>query len=120
MRGGHASPGDLILQLPTASGHWVPLVKHQFVDWFRGRLAEMGEDPAAYSCHGFRHGSIQLAILHQGNMTLIRLHSNHMSDAIMCYSHVDPAKRKAVSVAMVTALDLYHVQRPPAAAGGAA
>ena len=119
-RGGAALPTDLVLQLPAADGTWAPLMKYQFVHWFRGRLAEMGEDPSAYSVHGFRHGSIQHAILHQGNMTLIRLHSNHMSDAIMCYSHVDPAKRRAVSAAMVSALDDHVRQFRWPAAGLAA
>ena len=120
MRGGHALPQDLVLQLPSEDGTWTPLVKYQFLAWFRGRLADMGLDPAAFSVHGFRHGSIQLAILHQGNMTLIRLHSNHLSDAIMCYANIDPAKRSAVSSAMVAALDDHHLAAGHLVAGIAA
>ena len=105
MRGGAALPSDLVFQLPSDDGSWFPLVKYQFISWFRSRLADMGEDPTLYSCHGFRHGSIQLALLHHNNLTLIRLHSNHISDAIFCYSNIDPARRSAVSSAMISALD---------------
>ena len=105
MRGGDVRPDDLVLQLPAEDGTWSPLVKYTFNQWFRGRIADMGLDPARFHVHGFRHGSIQLAMLHQGNITLIRLHSNHLSDAIMCYGNIDPNKRCAVSAAMIAALD---------------
>ena len=108
IRGGLAQPGDLVFQLPSPDGSWAPLVKYQFNRWFRSRLADMGLNPLEYFVHAFRHGSIQLAILHQGNLTLIKLHSNHLSEAIMVYSHIDPNKRSAVSAAMVAALDQHQ------------
>ena len=105
MRGGLAAPDDHVLQLPRADGTWRPLVKYEFNRWFRARVEDMGLDPARFLVHGFRHGSIALAMLKQNNVTLIRLHSNHISEAIFCYSNVDPAKRTAVSAAMIAALD---------------
>ena len=65
----------------------------------------MGLDSSKYHIHGFRHGSIQLALLIGNNITLIKLHSDHMSEAIMCYSHVEPEKRGVITESMIAALD---------------
>ena len=105
MRQGLARPDDLVFVIPRGDGVWAPLVKYQFNRWFRGRLDQMGLDSTRFFVHGFRHGSIALAMLHQGDVTLIRLHSNHISDAIYVYSNIDPVRRTAVSAAMIAALD---------------
>ena len=105
LRGGLALPSDLVFQLPRPDGSWRPLTKLDFNRWFRARIADMGLDPRRFLVHGFRHGSISLAMLHHGDITLIRLHSNHLSEAIFVYSNIDPAKRTAVSASMVAALD---------------
>ena len=105
MRGGGAAPTDHVLTLPDEHGVFTPLVKYQFLKWFRGRLEQMGLDSTKYHIHGFRHGSIQLALVSGNNITLIKLHSDHMSDAIMCYSHVEPAKRSVITSSMIAALD---------------
>ena len=114
MKLGRVDPGGLVLEIPAEDGSWQPLNKAIFCKWFRARLTDMGLDSSRYSVHGFRHGSIQLAMLHQPNVTLIRLHSDHVSDAIYCYSNIDPARRSAVSTAMITALDSVG----PAGRGG--
>ena len=105
IRGGLAVADDFVFQLPQPDGSWRPLVKYEFNQWFKARLVDMGLDPRRFLVHGFRHGSIAWAMLHQGDITLIRLHSNHISEAIFCYSNIDPEKRTAVSAAMIAALD---------------
>ena len=107
MRGVLPAPTDHVLVLPSAEGVWSPLCKYHFLKWFRGRLDQMGLDSARFHVHGFRHGSIQLAILSGNDITLIKLHSDHLSDAIMCYSHVEPAKRGVIASSMIEALDRH-------------
>ena len=104
MRGGRAAATDLVLQLPGPAGNWGPLLKHQFIGWFKGRISAMGLDATFYFCHSFRHGSIALALLHHDNVTLIKLHSNHISDCIMTYSQIPAEKRTAVYTAMLNAV----------------
>ena len=105
IRGSPPAPTDHVLVIPDNTGTFSPLVKYQFLKWFRSRLDQMGLDSSKYHIHGFRHGSIQLALLSGNNITLIKLHSDHMSDAIMCYSHVEPEKRGIITKSMITALD---------------
>ena len=103
-RQGQAGPTDLVLQLPGAGGTWSPLVKYNYVPWLKGRIAAMGLDPSWYFCHSFRHGAISLALLHHSNVTLIKLYSNHVSDAILTYSQIPPEKRTDVYKAMLDAV----------------
>ena len=105
IRGTPPAPADHVLVVPDESGTFSPLVKYQFVRWFRSRLEQMGLDSKRFHVHGFRHGSIQWALLSGNNITLIKLHSDHMSDAIMCYSHVEPEKRAVITESMIAALD---------------
>jgi hypothetical protein len=96
------SETDLCLQLPIKGGGWRPLVKYEFNTWFRSRIKQMGLDPTRYFVHGFRHGSLALALLHEPNVTLVRLNSNHLSDAIFTYSNIDPVKRFQVTQKMLS------------------
>ena len=105
LRGSPPAPTDHVLVLPNDDGSLSPLVKYQFLKWFRYRLDQMGLDSSRYHIHGYRHGAIQLAILSGNNITLIKLHSDHLSDAIMCYSHVEPEKRGVITQSMISALD---------------
>jgi hypothetical protein len=93
---------DICLQLPMKSGGWRPLVKYEFNSWFRARISQMGLDETRYFVHGFRHGSLALALLHEPNVTLVRLNSNHLSDAIFTYSNIDPVKRFQVTQKMLS------------------
>ena len=105
MRGIVPAPDDHVLMFPSPDGSWSPLCKSHFLKWFRGRLDQMGLPSSRYHCHGFRHGSIQLAILSGNDITLIKLHSDHVSDAIMVYANVEPQKRNIIASSMITALD---------------
>jgi hypothetical protein len=65
------SESDLVLQLPIRGGGWRPLVKYEFNAWFRCRISQMGLDETRYFVHGFHHGSLVLALLHEPNVTLV-------------------------------------------------
>ena len=107
MRGTTPAPTDHVLMIPSTDGSWSPLCKTHFLKWFRGRLEQMGLDSTRYHVHGYRHGAIQLAILSGNDITLIKLHSDHLSDAIMVYANVEPEKRNIIASSMVTALDRH-------------
>ena len=105
MRGTTPAPSDHVLMIPSSSGSWSPLCKTHFLKWFRGRLDQMGLPSARYHVHGYRHGAIQLAILTGNDMTLIKLHSDHLSDAVMVYANVQPEERNIIASSMIAALD---------------
>ena len=102
---GVARPSDLVLQLPVTDNTWRPLVKYEFASWFHKRVIRMKLDPALFLLHGFRHGSIAWALLHQNNVTLVQLQSGHMSECIFVYSQIEPERRQLVATAMLDALD---------------
>ena len=102
---GAALEDDHVFMIPDGSGGWKNMVKYNFEKWFKGRMGQMTERPEAYFLHGFRHGSIALALAVEQNVTMVKLQSNHLSDCIWVYSQVDMARRKVVAGAMVDALD---------------
>ena len=60
--------------------------------------------PEKFSAHSFRHGSVSLAIAEEPNLALVRLATDHNSDAIWAYAQVEAAKRRSVSAAMLEAV----------------
>jgi hypothetical protein len=76
-----------------ASPGWIPMIKGDYLPYFKSRLGGMGLNPALYSMHGMRHGSIQQLLLVEANGALCRVTSDHSSDAIMAYSTVPPSAR---------------------------
>ena len=106
MRGGkqNIKSDDLVLQIPDGTGSWRPLCKYQLNSWFKHCVAQMGLDPDKFMLHGCRHGSLAEALAIEPNLTLIRVTSNHLSDAIFTYSNIDPNKRFQVSEKMLDAI----------------
>ena len=86
-----------VFRLPTDAGGWTPMIKGDFLPFFKARLASMGLDPAGYTLHGFRHGSIQECLLSETNLGLCQITSDHASSAILTYAEVPPARRLAIS-----------------------
>ena len=80
------------------------MLKPVLLTWFRGRLAQMSLDPEKFSMHAFRHGSVSLALAEEPNLALVRLATDHSSEAIWAYANVELAKRKSVSAAMLEAV----------------
>ena len=108
-------PDDHVLQLPDGQGGWSPLCKYQLNKWLKHRLQELGLPADRYFIHGFRHGSLSEALSLEPNLTLVRLTSNHLSNAIFTYSNVQPERRYQVSSKMldsITAIAATLGQRP--------
>ena len=72
-----------------------PILRHNYDVWYNFGLREMGEDPAKYTLHGWRHGGIQQVLMSEQNLALAKLTSDHSSDVILEYAHV-PANRRVV------------------------
>ena len=101
------SPRDHVFKLPvgqSAAAPWRILIKSEFNTWFKWRLGQMALDPEKYSIHGFRHGAVSLAISEEPNLALVRLATDHNSEAIWAYAQVDAARRRSVSAAMLEAV----------------
>lgn len=106
LQGGSPNCGmnQLVLRLPLGNGKWRPLVKYEFVAWFRKRLTDMGVDPEMTFVHGFRHGGISLCMKEEQNLALVKISSNHLSDAIFSYSFLPPEDRLQVCRKMLAAM----------------
>ena len=98
-------PHTPVFRIPSKSGKsFVALEKRQFNRWFKQRLAAHGHDPDAYTLHGFRHGSIQQAMLVEQNMGLVAVTSDHSSNAINAYTAIPPERHMRVSANMLRSL----------------
>ena len=95
-----------VFRVPSKSGKsWVTLEKHEFETFFRRRLLAAKLDPADYTLHGFRHGSIQTAMLVEDNFAMVALTSDHSSDAINAYTGIPATSRMRVAAKMVRHLN---------------
>ena len=107
MKGRPVSPKEHVFQIPagrSAADPWRILVKSDFHKWFKHRIAQMSLDPEKYMIHAFRHGAVSLAISEEPNLALVKLASDHASEAIWAYAQVDAARRQSVSAAMLEAV----------------
>ena len=109
MRGSNISLDDLVLQAPLGrAGTWRPILKHEFVAWFRARLEQLQLPASKFSAHGFRIGALQTAVLHEPNLTLVKISSNHISDAVYGYLNVNASRRMQVARKMLAAMPAQH------------
>ena len=92
---------ELVFQVPDGYGGWRPLVKYNYKAWLDHRFDEMGVNKNTHSIHGLRHGALNFAILCEPNIHLIKVSSNHLSDAIFCYSKIPAISRFQVSEKMM-------------------
>ena len=91
-----------VFRIPTKSGNsWVTLQKGEFDRFFKKRISAAGLNPMDYTLHGFRHGSIQTAMLVENNMAMVALTSDHSSDAINAYTRIPATSRMRVTAKMV-------------------
>ena len=112
MRGaGVAAPGDHVLMVPTVAGGWRNLVKTDVNKWFKARIRNMNLDDELYMLHGYRHGAVALALAEQPNLALVRLQSDHFSEAIWSYSQVEVERRKSVAAVMLDAVERFGRQQ---------
>ena len=95
---------DPVYSLPGKDGGWVPLSRYQVICVLDAQIAKMGLDPALYKPHAFRRGGIQLAVKLVSNFELVRVHSDHASEAIEAYTNLPAEERFHVTQAMMAAL----------------
>ena len=95
---------DPVYSIPAKDGGWVPLSRYQVVTVLDAQIAKMGLDPSLYRPHAFRRGGIQLAVKLVPNFELVRVHSDHASEAIEVYTNLPAEERFAVTQAMLAAL----------------
>lgn len=94
---------DPVYNVPGKSGGWVPLSRYQVVTVLEAQIRKLGLDPALYKPHAFRRGGIQLAVKLVSNFELVRIHSDHASDAIEAYTNLPPEDRFQVTLSMMNA-----------------
>ena len=112
VRGRHTiMESDLVIQIPSEATGWKPMVKYQYLAWFKARLAQMGLPSHRYHIHGWRHGSVAAALALVENTSLVRVASDHISDALFTYSNIDPVHRMEVTRKMLADIDSPGSQR---------
>ena len=92
---------DPVYNIPGKNGGWVPLSRFQVVSVLEAQIKKLGLDPTLYRPHAFRRGGIQLAVRLVSNFELIRIHSDHASDAIEAYTNLPPEHRYEVTEQMI-------------------
>ena len=92
---------DPVYNIPGKTGGWVPLSRSQVVAVLDAQISKLGLDPALYRPHAFRRGGIQLAVKLVPNFELVRVHSDHASDAIEAYTNLPPEDRFQVTQSMM-------------------
>ena len=104
MRGQPVGPHDHVFQLPlgqSAAEGWRILVKSDFHSWFKQRISQMNLEADKYMIHGFRHGAVSLAISEEPNLALVKVASDHSSDAIWAYAQVAASRKRSVASVML-------------------
>ena len=104
MRGVPVNPNDHVFMLPvghSADGEWRIFVKTDLLPWFKRRISQMQLDEDKYLLHGFRHGGVCIAISEVPNLALVKIASDHSSEAIWSYANVAASKRQSVAAAML-------------------
>lgn len=106
---GERPPGDPVFAIP-AMGGWAPLSRYQVDTVLTMQIEKAGLDPKLYKFHSFRRGAIQLAILLEPKLHLIRLQSDHSSTAFEAYTNLPAESRFSLTSMMIngTAAQANH------------
>lgn len=102
----NCTKGAIVFTIPDVKGCFRPLLKYEFVRWFRGRIGQMGADSSKYSCHGWRHGGIQQLLLAEDSTHMVRIASDHASDALYAYAEIPPERRMDTARKMLSSLSI--------------
>ena len=94
---------DPVYNIPGKNGGWVPLSRYHVVAVLEAQIKNLGLNPTLYRPHAFRRGGIQLAVRLVSNFELVRIHSDHASDAIEAYTNLPPEHRYEVTTQMINA-----------------
>ena len=93
---GHCKDNDLVF-LYKSGEDWTLLLRHTVVGVLRDQISGMGLNPAKYSPHSFRFGSLQESLLADPSLNMVRLQSDHISDAINGYLALPGCRRMRIS-----------------------
>ena len=88
----NCGPTDLVFAVPGHNG-WVPLLKHTVVKILKAQVKRMNLNPDEFGFHGIRHGAIHIAVIAEPSLELIRVQSDHVSDAIHAYTSLPGSRR---------------------------
>ena len=102
-RGRFCRPDDLVF-MTSIAGTWMYLVKPVAEKVLAGQIKKMGLTPTDYRFHAFRFGSLQEAVLHEPSLEVIRVQSDHSSEAIHGYCGLPPERRFRVTQRMGASL----------------
>ena len=94
------APDDLVFQVFTSKGVWEPLYKNVLVKVLEAQIRGMKLEPEMYRPHAFRHGGVQEALIWEPSLELIKLQSDHVSNAIHSYCNLPGYRRFRVSQKM--------------------
>ena len=94
-------PTDPVYNIPGKHGGWVPLGRHQVVTVLEAQIVRLGLDPTMYRPHAFRRGGIQLAAKLVSNFHLLKIHTDHASNAIEAYTNLPAEDRFQVTKSMM-------------------
>ena len=81
---GECLSGYPVFAIPTLNG-WVPLSRYHVDVLLTMQIQAAGLEPSKFKFHSFRRGAIQLAIRLEPRLHLIRLQSDHSSNAFEAY-----------------------------------
>ena len=99
-----------------AGQKWKPLLRHMVVGVLREQISRMGLNPDNFSPHSFRTGSLQECLLADPSLQMVRLQSDHVSDAINGYLGLPGSRRMGISRQADGTPAASYFPRPGAAA----
>ena len=101
--GQHTGSDDLVFMVNTG-GCWEYLCKPLAQRLLEAQIVRMGLVPTDFRFHSFRFGSLQDAVLLEPSLEVIRLQSDHLSDAIHGYCGLPATRRFRVTQQMGSSL----------------
>ena len=81
---GECLSGSPVFEIPTSDG-WIPLSRYHVDVLLTMQIQAAGLEPSKFKFHSFRRGAIQLAVRLEPRIHLIRLQSDHSSNAFEAY-----------------------------------
>lgn len=89
---GERRHGSLVFEVPVGH-HWEPLTRYKVDCLLTCQIEAAGLQPSNYKFHSFRRGGIQLAVTLEPRLHLIRLQTDHSSQAFEVYTSLPPWSR---------------------------
>ena len=101
---GECPADEPVFSIPSQLG-WVPLTRYNIDVVLSAQLRHAGIDSSLFSFHSFRRGGIQFALRLEPRLHLIRLQSDHSSQAFEAYTALPAETRFNLTQKMAAGLD---------------